>query len=131
MAEKQIDINALSGGAVMERINRELSDVFANIVDPNTDAKKVRTLTITLKLKPDAKREITDVAIQTKSALAPARDIETKLVMDRNREGKVVAAELKSGIKNQMMVDNDGDVADDQGRKVVGFNGFNRTQGGN
>jgi len=73
---------------------------------------------LTLTIKADEQRDIASVVIETKSALVPAREVETKFVIDRDSKGKVVGAELKSGIKNQMMIDQDGDLADDRGNKV-------------
>lgn len=117
-----IDFNGLSGGAVAERLNRELQKVAENVLDPNTKADAVRTLTLTIKIKPDEAREISVSEISVKSALAPSRGIPAKFVFDYGKDGKAVMAELLSGERNQFMMDNDGDVADDRGRKVVNGN---------
>lgn len=117
-----IDINSLSGGAVAERINRELLKVAENVLDPNTKPETVRTLTVTIKIKPDESREIGVTDIQVKTGLAPTRGIPAKFVFDYGKDGKAVMAELQSGERNQLMVDADGDVADDRGKKVVNGN---------
>ncbi|WP_375104085.1 replication terminator protein [Paenibacillus sp. RS8] len=114
----EISIENLAGGAVGERINIELNKVADNIMDPNTDWKKARKLTVTITIKPDEQREIGLVSVDNKPTLAPAHGIATKLVFGKDREGKAVAEELVSGVKNQMMIDDEGDLADDRGKKV-------------
>ena len=47
--EKDLSIESLCGGAINERINRALRKVSDNILDPNTDAKKKRSITLKLK----------------------------------------------------------------------------------
>ncbi|NQX67955.1 replication terminator protein [Paenibacillus alba] len=117
-----IDINTLSGGAVAERINRELQRVAENILDPNTNAAVARTVTVTIKIKPDESRQIGVTDIQIKSGLAPTRGIPAQFIFDYGKDGKAVMAELRSSERNQFMVDDDGDVADDRGKKVVNGN---------
>lgn len=114
-----IKLNEFAGGAVAERFNIELQKVLENITDPNTDPKKPRKLQLTLTVKADENRDIASVSIQTKTSLVPAKDIETKIIMDYDASGKVVGDELKSGAKGQMFIDDDGDLADDKGNKVV------------
>lgn len=113
-----IDVNSLADGALLERLNIELQRMAENITDPNTKADAVRTVTVEIKVKPDETRSIAVTEINVKSKLAPPKGIPTKFVVDRDSTGKAVIAELKSGAKGQMMIDDDGDVADDRGRKV-------------
>lgn len=124
----KINLSNLANGSVAERIDMELQRVLENIADPNTDPKKARKLTVTVTLKADEKRDIANVSIQTKSTVVPAKDVETKFVLDRDNSGKVVGAELKSSAKGQMMIDKDGDVADDKGEKVPNVVDFRKQQ---
>ncbi|MNI85222.1 hypothetical protein D3C73_1421960 [compost metagenome] len=96
-----------------------MNKVADNVMDPNTDWKKARKLTVTITIKPDEQREIGLVSVDAKTTLAPAHGIATKLVFGKDREGKAVAEELVSGVKNQMMIDDEGDLADDRGKKVT------------
>jgi uncharacterized protein YuzE len=117
-----IDLSSFADGAVAERFNLELSKVLENIADPNTDAKKVRKVTLTVSLKADDKRDIASVGIVAKSTLAPAKDIETKIVMDYDGKGNVIGAELKSGKKGQTYYDSEtGEVKDDKGENVIEY----------
>lgn len=115
-----VDLNEFADGAVMERFNIELQKVLENIADPNTDPKKARKLNITVTLKADGKRDIATVGIQAKTTLAPAKDIETKIVIDQDQAGKIIGKELRSGIKGQTYFDEDG-VYEDTGEKIIDF----------
>jgi hypothetical protein len=116
-----INLSSFADGAVAERFNAELQKILENIADPNTDAAKVRKLTLTLNFKADDKRDIVVTSVQAKSALAPAKHIETKIVMDLDNRGNVTGAELKSGIKGQSYITDDGEVETDIGEKVISF----------
>lgn len=119
-----IDLSNLAGGAIAERFNVELSKVLENIADPNTDPKKARSLTVKLTFKADEERDIANVSIETKTALASAKTLETKFVLDRDRLGNVVGAELRSSQKDQVVIE---DSQQSNDSRVVGFN---KIQGG-
>lgn len=114
----KIHLADLAEGAVEERFNQELQRVLANIADPNTDPKKARKVTLTLTLKGDENRDIVLTSIDTKSTVAPAKAIATKIVMGQDSTGKVVGQELKSGSKGQTFITQDGQVADDTGNII-------------
>jgi hypothetical protein len=118
---KIIDLNTFAEGALSERANVELQKILENIADPNTDAKVKRKLTLTITLAADEKRDVVLTNVVAKSTLAPAKNIEAKLIMDLDSEGKVTGAELKSGIKGQAYITEDGEIADDRGAKIISF----------
>ncbi|QOS77930.1 replication terminator protein [Paenibacillus sp. JNUCC31] len=122
----QVDINNLAGGAMAERINRELNKVAENVLDPNTKAEAVRTVTISIKIKPNEARQIGQTDIEVKSSLAPAKGVPTQFVFDFDREGNAVLKELNlSNDRDQMALNDAGDVVDGTGTspsgKVVGM----------
>ena len=45
-------LSELMDGGVEERFNQELEKVWANVYDPNTDAKKPREVTLRVRLCP-------------------------------------------------------------------------------
>ncbi|MDP4095448.1 replication terminator protein [Paenibacillus sp. P96] len=121
-----VDINNLAGGAMAERINRELKKVAENVMDPNTKADAVRTVTVQIKIKPNDARQIGNTEIEVKSSLAPAKGVPTQFVFDFDKEGKAVMKELNlSNDRNQMAMNDAGDVVDGTGTspsaKVVGL----------
>ena len=122
----KVDINNLAGGAMAERINRELAKVAENVMDPNTKAEAVRTVTITLKIKPNEARQMGQTDIEVKSSLAPAKGVPTQFVFDFDKEGKAVMKELNlSNDRDQMAMNDNGEVVDGTGAtpnpKVVGL----------
>ncbi|MGD6993968.1 replication terminator protein [Sutcliffiella horikoshii] len=116
-----IDLNNFAEGALAERFNEELQKVLENIADPNTDVKKVRKLTLTVSLRADEKRDVVFTSVLAKSSLAPAKEIEAKLLMDLDGRGKITGAELKSGIKGQTYITDEGEVESDRGEKIISF----------
>lgn len=119
MSNKIIDLNSFAGGALSERLNTDLQKVLENIADPNTDGKKKRKLTLTITFNADESRDVVITNVVSKLTLAPAHAIEAKLLMDLDGKGKVTGAELKSGVKGQTFIDEQGDVSDDQGNKII------------
>jgi uncharacterized protein YuzE len=115
----KLNLAEMAQGAFMEQFHRELNQVLTNIADPNTDPKKARKITLTMTLKPDENREVVTVETQSKSTLVPPKPLGTTIIIDRDNDGSVVGAELKSGQKGQMYMDQEGEVRDDRGNKVV------------
>lgn len=120
----KLDISQMASGAFMEQFGLELTKVLANIKDANTDPKKARKITLTCTLKPDEKRELVGFEVQSKATLVPAKPLSTTIMIDRDSNGAVVAAELKSGVKGQTFLDKDGEVKDDKGNVL----NINRTR---
>lgn len=53
---KFISMDRFKGGALLELFNRAMRQIASNIMDPNTDPEKSRTLTIKMTFKPDKSR---------------------------------------------------------------------------
>lgn len=102
---QHINLETFAGGALTEQINRELENVTRNILDPNTDEKKARKITVTITLKPNGNRDFSSVGVEAKSALAPALGAVTALQMGKDlRTGEVAAIEIGNQIPGQMSV---------------------------
>ncbi|GGJ61785.1 replication terminator protein [Virgibacillus salexigens] len=119
MEEYMIDLNEFAEGALAAKVNAELEKVLENIADPNTDPKKNRTITVSIKIHGDEKRDVLNTTVSTKVKLEPMKEVETKLMMGADNEGNIIGKELRSGVKGQMFLDNEGDVAQDDGEKVL------------
>lgn len=117
MANK-LNLAEMAQGAFMEQFDIELQKVLVNIMDPNTDPAKPRKITLTATLKPDENRDLVSFAVQSKAALVPAKPLSTIIMVDKAADGAVVGAELKSGKKGQLYMDDDGRVKDDKGNVV-------------
>lgn len=113
------DLSKMSNGGVQEKFEQELKKVTENILDPNTDAKKKRTVTITLTYQPNENRDAISVYSEIKSKLVPQEGVSTTLLVGRNTDtGSIEANELKSGAKGQTYMDDNGDIRTDTGEKV-------------
>ncbi|MCM2675598.1 replication terminator protein [Alkalicoccobacillus plakortidis] len=124
-----IDLNNFADGGLAEKFNDELQKVLENMADPNTDPTKVRSITLSVSLKGDKKREVADVSVRATSKLQPYEDLETKLIMDRDSKGKMVGKELLSGTPGQTYFDDEG-LYEDTGEKIVDFR-KQKANGGN
>ncbi|WP_088338773.1 replication terminator protein [Bacillus cereus] len=113
-----IDLNSLADGAVAEKVDAEFQRVLKNMADPNTDPTKPRSITLTLTFKGNKKREIWDCTSKVSSKLVAAKEVESTFIVGRDNDGDIVGRELNSGVKGQMYIDGDGDVATDVGEKV-------------
>jgi len=100
-----IRLDDLQGGVLSEKINYELSKIFDNILDPNTDQGKARSLSISLKFKP-SKNGTVELVPSLKSNLAPIETDSTTLIVERDiKTGKVVAEEWNRQVKGQISID--------------------------
>lgn len=89
---KGLSLETLGGGAAVERFNRELAMVAANILDPNTPEKKSRKVTLEIVLKP-VSREHSVIEISTKTTLASATPCTTQILIGKDIDGSIVGRE--------------------------------------
>ncbi|GAB6713907.1 hypothetical protein [Streptococcus uberis] len=113
----KLDLSAIGEGGLQEKVDKELEKVFDNILDPNTDTKTARKITITLTMKPDDSRQTVATSMEVKSSLAPQTGVATTVLVGQ-KDGKVYANELKSSIPGQMYFDEKGEVRTDIGQPV-------------
>lgn len=83
-----LDIN---GGVVREYVDREFAIVSANMLDPNTDTKAKRSLTIKLEFVPNSNRDMIGMKIHVTSKLAPVSPYESSLLIGGDMERPVVS----------------------------------------
>lgn len=53
---KYVDLEKFANGSLSAQVNRAFEEVAENIQNPNTDARAVRKITITIAFKPNAER---------------------------------------------------------------------------
>lgn len=87
-------LETMLGGAALEAFDHELSNVFRNIVDPNTAAKAMRQVTLTVKLKPNEKRNSLDISFQVVPKLAPVEALTTEALIEVARDGTIAVMEV-------------------------------------
>lgn len=79
MVPDKSSILDMAMGAIKERVDYEMGHIVDNILDPNTEAKKKRKLTLTLEFSPDADRQTIVVNCTAKSSLVPTNPVMTSL----------------------------------------------------
>lgn len=127
--KNDINLEKFAGGALAEKFNVGLKEVLENIADPNTDARKKRKMTVELEFKSDEERELSMVDIVVKTKLAPNMPVATKIIIDKDGQGGIVASEYNNQVKGQryMRVDektgeilqDDDDKVDTRGIKIL------------
>ena len=105
--ENMINLEKFAGGALSEKFNIAFKEVLENIADVNTPHKAKRKLTIELEFITEEDRELSMVEIVAKTKLAPNKGISTKILIDRDGKGGILASEYGKQIKGQkyMQVD--------------------------
>lgn len=96
-----INLEKFAGGALSEKFNVAYREVLENIANPNTPHKTKRKLTLELTFVTDEERELSIVEIATKTKLAPSESVATRIIIDRDGKGGVVASEYSKQIKGQ------------------------------
>lgn len=104
MSEKILNLEALAGGGFAERVNQAVREVMENIADPNTPYKTKRKVTINMTFEAKEDRDITNVDIVTKVTLAPRESVHTTVLIDRDMDGEIMAAEYKKQITGQTAI---------------------------
>ena len=94
----ELNITELAGGDCVRRINRALRDIVANCLDPNTDAKAKRKVTVTITLAPNEARNMADISVSVQAKPVPPEPVATGATMGVDvKTGEMVAYELSGG----------------------------------
>lgn len=105
-AENRKSIMEMARGAIMERVDYEMTRVVDNIMDYNTKATAKRKITVTLEFVPDDNRGNVIVSATAKSTLATTNPVKTSLYVAGDRtKGHVRVAEMVPNIPGQMNFD--------------------------
>lgn len=90
----RISLDSLCGGALLERFQLAMAQIGRNIMDPNTNPEKARTLTIKITFKPDKARKGIKTSIITNISLAPPEADETMMLIGQDlRTGRIEMSE--------------------------------------
>ena len=106
MAERPIkSLDDLMDGGVAERFNVELSKVWDNVYDPNTDSSKVRAVVLTVKIRPNERRDACDMRVSVQSKLAPQVELSQTVMITQRDDGSVLATERTDQIPGQVDIE--------------------------
>lgn len=98
-------LSELMDGGVEERFNQELSRVWDNVYDPNTDPRKVREVTLKVKIIPNERRDSCDFRVNCTSKLAPLVDLTQTVMLQIANDGSVIATERTEQVPGQIDID--------------------------
>ena len=96
----------MAQGAIMEQVNQEVGKIVDNILDPNTDAKKKRQLSLTVDFTPSADRSTVVITATAKSKLLPNNSVQTTLYVGADSStGEIQAVEMVPQVPGQQSFD--------------------------
>lgn len=81
----KLTVESLYGGGAVERFHGELEKAIANIVDPNTPAKKPRKVKLEMIIKPNEHRNMAEVLVTTSCSLQSPQPLETSIYIGATR----------------------------------------------
>lgn len=102
---EKLTMTSICGGAVQEKVDRALRAVADNILDPNTDPKKKRSITMKIVFQPNEDdREDVAVHVEVTKSLAPEAGVKTQLFIAKDLDtGAMTVQEHQRGmIKGQL-----------------------------
>lgn len=94
---RHFNLETFVGGELSRQINRDIEAVMRNVVDPNTDVKAKRKITVTIEFKPNEQRNFITTNVNSKPTLAPALGAVTALGVQQDlTSGAIDVAEIGS-----------------------------------
>lgn len=96
---RHFNLESFAGGELSRQINRDIEAVMRNVVDPNTDVKAKRKITVTIEFKPNEQRNFITTNVNSKPTLAPALGAVTALGVQQDLTSGVIDV---AEIGNQM-----------------------------
>lgn len=92
----------MASGLIKDQVNAEVNKIIDNILDINTEAKKKRTLTLTIDFLPSWDRSEVSVTATAKSKLLPSNSVQTMLYVGADSfTGELQAVEMTPQIPGQ------------------------------
>lgn len=98
-------LDELMDGSVAERFNQKLAQVWENVYDPNTDAKKVRKVILSVSIVPNERRDSCDFRVNVDNKLAPYADLTQTVMLQLQGDGDIVATERTDQVPGQIDID--------------------------
>lgn len=98
-------LSDLMDGGVEELFNNVLNQVWENVFDTNTDAKKPREVNLKIKIVPNERRDSCDFRVSVIPKLAPKVDLSQTVMLNIGADGSIVATERTNQLPGQIDID--------------------------
>ncbi len=111
MSGEFVTLSTLGGGVAEELFGVELERVIDNILDPNADPKKARTITLKIKIKPGQSDPAACTAeITCSSTIAPSAPFETMLVVGQDGDRAAASEVVQQSIFGEQVDQKTGEI---------------------
>ena len=103
MAERPIkSLSDLMDGGLEERFNQELTKVWQNVYDPNTNPTAARKVVMEVKIVPNERRESVQFHVNVSSKLAPHVALTQTVMLSLGADGTITATERTEQVPGQL-----------------------------
>ena len=96
------DLSRLMGGAVQERWEDALGRMTRNILDPNTEPRRARKITMVLTIKPTESRDGGEMSFDVKESFAPPTPVKQSVFFDQTDDGTIYATQKLNQVAGQL-----------------------------
>lgn len=103
MAERPIkSLSDLMDGGLEERFNQELTKVWQNVYDPNTNPTAARKVVMEVKIVPNERRDSVQFHVNVSSKLAPHVALTQTVMLSLGADGTITATERTEQVPGQI-----------------------------
>lgn len=103
MAERPIkSLSDLMDGGLEERFNQELTKVWQNVSDPNTNPTAARKVVMEVKIVPNERRDSVQFHVNVSSKLAPHVALTQTVMLSLGADGTITATERTEQVPGQL-----------------------------
>lgn len=103
MAERPIkSLSDLMDGGLEERLNQELTKVWQNVYDPNTNPTAARKVVMEVKIVPNERRDSVQFHVNVSSKLAPHVALTQTVMLSLGADGTITATERTEQVPGQL-----------------------------
>ena len=86
----ELSLDSLGRDGLSEIFDEAVSEILGNILDPNTEPKKVRKLTVEVAFKPDENRSFPEVTYSVKKTLVGVRPATVTAMVTNGQDGETL-----------------------------------------
>lgn len=103
MAERPIkSLSDLMDGGLEEHFNQELTKVWQNVYDPNTNPTAARKVVMEVKIVPNERRDSVQFHVNVSSKLAPHVALTQTVMLSLGADGTITATERTEQVPGQL-----------------------------